>query len=81
MSKVTGELYIACAEHDALAPLPMVEELQGWCTRAGVAGEIEMYPEVHHGFAFPQRWCYDKPATERHWERLLALYRRRLHAC
>ena len=79
--KVKGELYIACAEHDALAPLPMVEELQGWFTRAGVAGEIEMYPEVHHGFAFPQRWCYDKPAGERHWERLLALYRRRLHAC
>jgi carboxymethylenebutenolidase len=78
--KVTGELYIACAEHDALAPLPMVEELQGWFTRAGVAGEIEMYPGVHHGFAFPQRWCYDKPAAERHWERLLALYRRRLHA-
>jgi carboxymethylenebutenolidase len=78
--KVKGELYIACAEHDALAPLPMVEELQGWFTRAGVAGEIEMYPGVHHGFAFPQRWCYDKPAAERHWERLLALYRRRLHA-
>jgi carboxymethylenebutenolidase len=78
--KVTGELYIACAEHDALAPLPMVEELRGWFKQAGVAGEIEMYPEVHHGFAFPQRWCYDKPAAERHWERLLALYRRRLPA-
>jgi len=39
-----------------------------------------MYPGVHHGFAFPQRWCYDKPAAERHWERLLALYRRRLRA-
>ena len=48
--------------------------------QAGVAGEIEMYPGVHHGFAFPQRWCYDKPAAERHWERLLALYRRRLPA-
>jgi len=77
--KVTGELYIACAEHDALAPLPMVEELQGWFKQAGIAGEIEMYPGVHHGFAFPQRWCYDKPAAERHWERLLALYWRRLH--
>jgi carboxymethylenebutenolidase len=27
LSKVKGELYIACAEHDALAPLPMVEAL------------------------------------------------------
>jgi carboxymethylenebutenolidase len=33
---------------------------------------------VHHGFAFPQLKVYDKPATERHWERLITLYRRRL---
>lgn len=80
LEKVKGELYIACAEHDDLAPLPMVEELRGLFARAGGAGEIEMYPGVHHGFAFPQRWCYDKPAAERHWERLLALYGRKLHA-
>ena len=76
--KVKGELYIACAEHDHLAPLPMVEELRRLFEQSGAAGEIELYPGVHHGFAFPQRWCYDKPAAERHWERLIALYRRRL---
>ena len=80
LGKVTGELYIACAEHDDLAPLPMVEELRGLFKQACTAGEIEMYHGVHHGFAFPQRWCYDQPAAERHWERLLSLYRRRLHA-
>lgn len=78
LGKVKGELYIACAEHDELAPLPMVEELRTLFKRAGSPGEIELYPGVHHGFAFPQRWCYDKPAAERHWERLIALYRRRL---
>ena len=78
LGRVKGELYIACAEHDELAPLPMVEELRGLFRRAGTAGEIELYPGVHHGFAFPQRWCYDKPAADRHWERLIALYRRRL---
>lgn len=78
LGKVTGELYIACAEHDELAPLPMVEELRGLFHRGGAKGEIELYPGVHHGFAFPERWCYDKPAAERHWERLIALYRRRL---
>ena len=62
------ELCIACAEYDALAPLPMVEELRTLFDRAGTAGEIEIYPGVHHGFAFPQRWCYDQPAAERHWE-------------
>jgi carboxymethylenebutenolidase len=78
LGKAKGELYIACAEHDELAPLPMVEELKGLFARSGNPGSLEMYPGVHHGFAFPQRWCYDKPAAERHWERLIALYRRRL---
>ena len=78
LGKAKGELYIACAEHDELAPLPMVAELQALFNKSGNGGELEIYPEVHHGFAFPQRWCYDKPAAERHWERLIALYRRRL---
>jgi carboxymethylenebutenolidase len=56
----------------------MVEELRGLFRRAGTAGEIELYPAVHHGFAFPQARVYDKQAAERHWERLIALYRRRL---
>jgi carboxymethylenebutenolidase len=73
-----AELYIGCAEHDDLAPLPMVAELGALFAASGAAGELEVYPGVHHGFAFPQRWCFDKPAAERHWERLIALYRLRL---
>ena len=78
LGKAKGELYIGCAEHDDLAPLPMVAELKGLLQRSGAAGELEIYPGVHHGFAFPQRKVYDKPAAERHWERLIALYRRKL---
>nr|WP_294514073.1 dienelactone hydrolase family protein [uncultured Rhodopila sp.] len=78
LGQAKGELYIACAEHDELAPLPMVAELKVLFEQSGNGGELEIYPGVHHGFAFPQRWCYDKPAAERHWERLIALYRRRL---
>ena len=77
-ARVRGEVYVSCAEHDELAPLAMVEELRGHFEASGAAGEIEVHPGVHHGFAFPERWCYDKPAAERHWERLIALYRRRL---
>ena len=78
LGKAKGELYISCAEHDELAPLPMVAELKGLFEKSGAQGELEIHPGVHHGFAFPERWCYDKPAAERHWERLIALYRRRL---
>ena len=78
LGKASGELYIACAEHDELAPPDMVAELRALFAQSGNPGELEIYPAVHHGYAFPQRWCYDTTAAERHWERLVALYRRRL---
>ena len=78
LAQAKGELYIACAEFDDLAPLDMVAELKDLFAAAGARGELEIHPGVHHGFAFPQRWCYDKLAAERHWQRLLALYRRNL---
>lgn len=78
LASIKGEAYISCAEIDDLAPLPMVAELQKLFDGAGTRGEIEIHPGVHHGFAFPQRAIYDKPAAERHWERLFALYRRNL---
>ncbi|MBS0519336.1 MAG: dienelactone hydrolase family protein [Proteobacteria bacterium] len=78
LGKAKAELYISCAEHDDLAPPEMVKELKTLFDKSGNPGELEIQPGVHHGFAFPQRWCYDKPAAERHWERLIALYRRRL---
>ncbi len=78
LAEIKGEAYISCAEHDELAPLDMVEELRGLFEAAGTRGELEIHAGVHHGFAFPERWCYDKPAAERHWERLFALYGRNL---
>ena len=78
LAKAKGELYISCAEHDDLVPPDMVKVLKDLFDKSGNSGELEIQMGVHHGFAFPQRWCYDKPAAERHWERLIALYRRRL---
>ncbi len=78
LAQVRGEIYIACAEHDDLAPPEMVARLKALFEAAAPLGELEVHPAVHHGFAFPERWCYDKDAAERHWERLHALYRRML---
>ena len=78
LARTKGELYISCAEYDDLAPLTMVEELKRLFDASGARGALEVHMGVHHGFAFPGRWCYDRPAAERHWERLIALYRRNL---
>lgn len=78
LSQTRGEIYISCAEFDHLAPLDMVAKLKALFDGSGARGELEIHDGVHHGFAFPGRWCYDRPAAERHWERLIALYRRNL---
>ena len=77
--KVKGELYFACAEFDDYAPKEMIDGLEQHLTTVGANTRVEWYPGVHHGFAFPQRPVYDKPAAERHWERLFALFARNLH--
>ena len=74
-----GELYFACAEHDTYAPMEMVQALDQLVKSKNLNAEVELYEGVHHGFAFPERGAvYDKPAAERHWERLFALWKRRL---
>ena len=66
-----ARLYVGCAEHDDYMPLETVAELS-----AALRGdaEVEIYPGVGHGFAFPQRGAFNKAAAERHWERLFALF-------
>jgi carboxymethylenebutenolidase len=73
-----AEIYIGCAETDRWAPMEMVDQLRTAVAPAGDRIELELHPGVEHGFAFPQRAAYNKDAAERHWERLNALYRRRL---
>jgi len=73
-----AEFYIGCAEIDEYAPLEMVTSLRDSLENDGVAAEVEIYPGTHHGFAFPQRGAYNRAAAERHWERLFALFARKL---
>jgi carboxymethylenebutenolidase len=74
--KTKAELYFGCAETDIYAPMETIEKIKA--TVKGANAEVEIYPGTHHGFAFPKRPIYDREAAERHWERLLALYRRNL---
>jgi len=76
--KTKAELYFGCAETDVYAPMEIVEKVKQQMKSDGANAEVELYPGTHHGFAFPKLPVYDRDAAERHWERLLALYRRNL---
>jgi carboxymethylenebutenolidase len=76
--KTKAELYFGCAETDVYAPMEIIEKVKQGVKDSDANGEVEIYPGTHHGFAFPKRPVYHRDAAERHWERLLALYRRNL---
>jgi carboxymethylenebutenolidase len=69
-----ARLYFGCAENDHYAPMEMIDRLRAEMAGKGGNAEVEIYPGTAHGFAFPSRPAYDKPAAERHWERLFTLF-------
>ena len=77
--RIEGEIYFACAEIDKYAPKKQIDALTACLAETAIRHRIEWYPGVEHGFAFPEReGIYDKPAAERHWERLFDLFARNL---
>jgi carboxymethylenebutenolidase len=77
--KAKAEIYFGCAERDHYVPMEMIDTLKKQLATDNVTNaEVEIYPDSDHGFAFPLRAVYNKAAAEKHWERLLSLYRRKL---
>ena len=77
-ARAKAELYFACAETDRWMPLEQIDPLKRALKEANANAEVEIYAGTEHGFAFPARPVYVKSAAERHWERLFALFKRRL---
>lgn len=80
LGEITGELYVACAEHDDYVPLDMVDRFEAAMAESGVRGRLERYWGTHHGFAFDDRPAYDADADRRHWEAMIDLFARNLGA-
>ena len=75
---IKAECYFGFADGDPLSPPEHQEAIAAQCSEHGIRARLEVHAGAHHGFTFPTRHCYDKPAAERVWERVFALFRRRL---
>jgi carboxymethylenebutenolidase len=78
LAKVRGVLYVAVAGIDPWLQPGETERLRADLAAAGTRHDVELYPGVHHGFAANGTPMYDRTAAERHWERILALFRAEL---
>lgn len=77
VGSVQAELYFGWAADDPTAPETDLEQMKTSLEAAGVRHRIERY-QARHGFAPPGHQNYDRTASERHWERVIALLRRNL---
>jgi carboxymethylenebutenolidase len=75
---VKCELFFAFAEVDRTATEENIERFRVEMERAGVRGAAERWPGVTHGFAMADLPVYDREAAERHFERVLEVWRRNL---
>lgn len=76
--KMRARVYVGVAETDPFLFPGETERLKSALEEAKVNYTMELYPGVVHGFAVPGVPMYDREASERHWQRLLALYRETL---
>jgi carboxymethylenebutenolidase len=75
---IKAECYFGFAADDPLTPPEHQQLIAEALSRHGIPHQLELHPGTQHGFTFPARHCYHKAAAERVWERLFALFRRRL---
>src|SRR5215469_5755059 len=72
--KMRGKVYVGVAETDPWLQPGETDRLKAALETAGTNYTLEIYPRVEHGFATSGNPRYDRDASERHWERILALF-------
>lgn len=73
-ARMTAKIYVGVAGIDPGFTDDQRRRLDEALQAGGVDYEIEIYEGAQHGFAVHNHRVYDRVASERHWERLLALF-------
>ncbi len=75
--KIKGDLYLAFAETDMWVPEKVLKKIKIAFSKLKKC-KIEIFPSTNHGFAFPERNTYIKEAAEKHWDKLIKLFKKNL---
>ena len=78
VGKITGDVYVAVAGIDPFLGPNETDEIKAALEAASPRHRLEIYPGVQHGWTMPDLPIYDKLAAERHWDNMLALFKRKL---
>jgi carboxymethylenebutenolidase len=76
--RMRARVYVGVAEIDASFSPEQQQRLDRALADGGVDYSIEIYKGAKHGFAVTGHLVYDRDSSERHWQRLLHLFRETL---
>jgi carboxymethylenebutenolidase len=74
-AKVKAQLYFGCADNDRSCTPEHRATLEAALTAAGCKAEVEFYAGKAHGWAVSDTPAYDRAGSERHFERVGALFK------
>ena len=77
-SRFRGEVYCGFGEIDRHTPPELVAEMEKLFSRSAADLRYVVHRGADHGYALPDRDVFDKQAANRDWERIFAMFRRRL---
>ncbi len=79
IGKLRGEVYCGFGERDRFTPPPVVETLARLMKdNPNIRYRANVHSGADHGYALPDRDVFDKPAANRDWENIFAMFRRQL---
>jgi carboxymethylenebutenolidase len=78
LEDIAAEGHYSFAEHDTYVPLAEVAAFETLLAGAPFPSRCEIEKGAHHGYAFSDRGNLNEAAREKHYERMLALFRRHI---
>jgi len=73
-----GEFYCGFAAHDPYTPADTPAQIEAAMRSSPARYGFNIHAGAEHGYALPNRDIYDKQATLRDWEMILAMFHRQL---
>jgi carboxymethylenebutenolidase len=78
LDPVKAEIYFGWCDQDPTAPATDVPIMKKALEAAGIEYTLDWFTDAFHGYAPPGGERYNRAASELHWERVHAMFRRQL---
>jgi len=80
VGRIRARLYFGHADQDQFMTPDQIDRLDQALMAAGTVFEAELYKGALHGYTMSDLPVYDREACDKHWQRLLGLFKETLRA-